>query len=43
MFQSLYADLARAHRTRRQREHQRLLELRAQRESQRRLQHLMIR
>jgi hypothetical protein len=32
MFQALYADLARAHRRRRQREFQRQLEQRAQRE-----------
>jgi len=32
MFQALYADLARAHRTRRQREFQRRLEARAQHE-----------
>jgi hypothetical protein len=32
MFQALYADLARAHRTRRQREFQRQLERRAQHE-----------
>jgi hypothetical protein len=32
MFQALYADLARAHRTRREREYQRRLEVRAQQE-----------
>lgn len=32
MFQALYADLARAHRTRREREYQRRLEARAQQE-----------
>lgn len=32
MFQALYADLARAHRTRRQQEFQRQLELRARQE-----------
>jgi hypothetical protein len=32
MFQALYADLARAHRGRRQREYQRRLEVQAQRE-----------
>ncbi|SDO61680.1 hypothetical protein SAMN04489867_0162 [Pedococcus dokdonensis] len=32
MFQALYADLARAHRTRRQREYQRRLEAQAQQE-----------
>jgi hypothetical protein len=32
MFQALYADLARAHRTRRQKEFQRRLEAQAQRE-----------
>jgi hypothetical protein len=32
MFQALYADLARAHRRRRQREYQRQLEVQAQRE-----------
>ena len=43
MFQALYADLARAHRSRRQREFQRQLERRAQQEMLHALPHLLAR
>lgn len=43
MFQALYADLARAHRRRRQREHQRRLEQQAQQEMLLQLPRLLVR
>jgi hypothetical protein len=43
MFQALYADLARAHKRRRQRDFERKLEQRGERDYQRHVQHQMVR